>query len=667
MADLMQRGKFAFGMKSSDLLAAASYEAPVLNQLGLSGLENANKMMAIQGMSAQVGLEGSSFGTNFAQMLSRLAKGPEMMEMASKGMKGKAQEIVEGMGITFDFFDEDRNFKGLDSMIQELEKLKLIADKAGQESALIVADALFGAEAGRPAMILAEQGLEGFKAAQERMAQQADLQQRIERITQSTANTFEALGGSMENLGAALAGPAVKSLHPLINLLNDATGAITTFAEANPVAVKWLGSLVGGVLAVTAAFMGFGVLMNFGRYALTGLQLIPGLGTGLSWLAGILKGALLGGLKMSTQAILALGRALLMNPVGLLITGIALSAYLIYRYWEPIKGFFEGVWNRIKTAFDGGIQEVGRLVLDWSPLGLFYRAFSGVLSWFGVDIPKQFSEFGANMISGLVSGLTSRFAEAKESVMSLGQGARDWFKEKLGINSPSTVFLGLGGNIGEGAALGILRSVPGVQEASNRLASAALAGAIATTGAGVDLPGPFPKFGANMINGLISGIGSGFAQARESVTALGQGARDWFKEKLGINSPGTVFPELGGNIGEDATPGILRSMSGVREASNRLASAALAGAIATTGASGGMALDPQSIRAANQALSVAQVETASQGTGGSGMTLHFAPVIHVNAGGNDARSQVQEAMQLSLRDLEQMLRRIETERERRSY
>jgi hypothetical protein len=38
--------------------------------------------------------------------------------------------------------------------------------------------------------------------------------------------------------------------------------------------------------------------------------------------------------------VLWLGRALLMNPIGLLITGIAVSAYLIYRYWEPIKGFF---------------------------------------------------------------------------------------------------------------------------------------------------------------------------------------------------------------------------------------------------------------------------------------------------------------------------------------
>ena len=126
-------------------------------------------------------------------------------------------------------------------MVTELEKLKTIKDKLGDKAAMEVAEAMFGAEAGRPAMILAEQGMAGFRAAQERMAQQASLQQRIERTTASSRNTIEALGGSMENLGAALAGPVVQALHPLINGLNTATGWLTEFAESNPRATKALG------------------------------------------------------------------------------------------------------------------------------------------------------------------------------------------------------------------------------------------------------------------------------------------------------------------------------------------------------------------------------------------------------------------------------------------
>lgn len=94
-----------------------------------------------------------------------------------------------------------------------------------------------------------------------------------------------------------------------------------------------------------------------------------------------------------------------MNPVGLTITAIAGAAYLLYRYWEPISGFFAGVWERIKTAFDGGIAGVTRLILDWSPLGLFYRAFASVLDWFGIELPASFSEFGGNILDSLINGI----------------------------------------------------------------------------------------------------------------------------------------------------------------------------------------------------------------------------------------------------------------------
>ncbi|MGP8438678.1 phage tail tape measure protein [Paraburkholderia fungorum] len=232
MADSMQRAKFAFGMKPSDLMAASSYQAPMLNQLGITGLGNTNKMLAIQGMAAQVGLEGSSFGTNFSMMLSRLAKGPMMVEAAKKGMKAEARHVMEKAGIKFDFFDKKGNFAGLDHMVKELEKLKTIKEKLGDKAAMEVAEAMFGAEAGRPAMILAEQGMKGFEEAQKKMADQASLDDRIKKTLESTRNTWESLTGSIENFGAAAAGPAVRALHPLINGLNEAAGAMTAFGKA---------------------------------------------------------------------------------------------------------------------------------------------------------------------------------------------------------------------------------------------------------------------------------------------------------------------------------------------------------------------------------------------------------------------------------------------------
>lgn len=136
-----------------------------------------------------------------------------------------------------------------------------------------------------------------------------------------------------------------------------------------------------------------------------------------------LGGALMSGARLAGQAVLWLGRAFLMNPIGLAITGIALGAYLIYRYWKPIKAFFLGLWSEVRAAFAGG-QGVTRLILNWSPLGLFYRAFAGVMRYFGVSLPKNFSDFGSMLIDGLVGGIKAKLTAARDSIVSFGNSIK---------------------------------------------------------------------------------------------------------------------------------------------------------------------------------------------------------------------------------------------------
>jgi hypothetical protein len=173
------------------------------------------------------------------------------------------------------------------------------------------------------------------------------------------------------------------------------------------------------------------------------------------FLGKILSGALLFGLKLAGQAVIWLGRALMMNPIGLLITGIALGAYLIYRYWAPIKTFFTGLWDEVKAGFSGGLSGIVGLLANFSPLGLVYRAFAGVMSYFGIELPGKFTEFGGLLITGLVNGISNMAGALKDSVVGIGSSVKGWFTETLGIQSPSRVFIGYGANISEGAALGI--------------------------------------------------------------------------------------------------------------------------------------------------------------------------------------------------------------------
>ncbi|EDU1412876.1 phage tail tape measure protein [Salmonella enterica] len=217
------------------------------------------------------------------------------------------------------------------------------------------------------------------------------------------------------------------------------------------------------------------------------------LATDAGRLGRVLGGGLQRGLMAAGRAVLFIGRALLMNPIGLLITGIAVAAYLIYRYWGPIKGFFTRLWTgienigtqiwssitgfftdrwqEIQTAFDGGLLGIGELILNWSPLGLFTQVFSEVMSWFGVDLPKDFTDFGKNIIDGLTKGIKDKWKSVKDTFKDLTDGIKGFFTGEVRIQSPSRVFMGYGGYIVEGLQLGINNTAWKAQQAAKGLAA----------------------------------------------------------------------------------------------------------------------------------------------------------------------------------------------------
>ncbi len=126
-----------------------------------------------------------------------------------------------------------------------------------------------------------------------------------------------------------------------------------------------------------------------------------------------------------------------MNPIGLAITAIAVGAYLIYRYWAPIKAFFMGLWAQVKTAFNGGLLGMGQLILNWSPLGLFYKAFAAVLRWFGVKLPADFTGFGAMLLNGLMRGITAKLSAAKAPLWALATASKTGLKARWASIHPA--------------------------------------------------------------------------------------------------------------------------------------------------------------------------------------------------------------------------------------
>jgi hypothetical protein len=182
-------------------------------------------------------------------------------------------------------------------------------------------------------------------------------------------------------------------------------------------------------------------------FARMGVQL-PSL-IGLLWKLGKIV------LPFVGKALLMIGRALMLNPIGLAMTALAGAAYLIYQNWDAVKLYFISAWAEIKVGFSSGIRGILTTLANFSPIGLIYQAFAGVLSYLGVDLPKRFTEFGNLIVNGLVNGLFAGMGQIKGAITSIGDSTIGWFKEKLDIHSPSRVFAELGGFTMAGLAQGL--------------------------------------------------------------------------------------------------------------------------------------------------------------------------------------------------------------------
>ncbi|MFP1880053.1 phage tail tape measure protein [Lonsdalea quercina] len=262
------------------------------------------------------------------------------------------------------------------------------------------------------AVVVARQAFSVFKAAISGVRYVLNLLQSGLTLAQSAATRF---GGAMGR-GMSAVGRAVMS--GMRSVLGWVRSGLTLAQSA---ATRFGGAMGRGMSAVGRAVMsGMRSVSGWVRSGLTVAQ------SGISRFGG----ALGRGLSIAGRGVMMFGRALLMTPIGLLITGIAVGAYLIYRYWEPISNWFSARWEDIKNAFRGGIGGVCELLLNWSPLGIFYKLFAGVLSYFGVDLPASFSEFGSNLIGSLISGITEKWEKLKSFVSNLGSSISSWFNDE---------------------------------------------------------------------------------------------------------------------------------------------------------------------------------------------------------------------------------------------
>lgn len=656
--------------KASEIVRALSRVGGVARSFGLS----ADAAAALSGAFIAMGKPPEVAATGINAMLTKLMTADKQGKAFQDGLAaiGLSAEALK-QGIEQDAQGALLGFlKTLEQLPKE-QRMGVLVDLFGLEYADDIA-ALSGSLDVYVAQLDATQRAEG-SMGKEFAARAA-----------TTANNWQLLRNTVSELGIEIGSVLLPALNELIGSLRPIIEGLAEWARAHPALVGGIMKLgaallafKAGSLAVRAAWHGLALSLfgTIGRLqalrsawlatslAMQTKSLAPMLGNAATAAAGLgarlreiansgaplkaigwhlkslgvsamtsasaIGGMLKAALMSAGRAVLWLGRAVLLNPIGLALSA---AAFLVYKFWGPISGFFKGVWSGIRDGLSGvgdGVRTA------FAPIMPLLRPVISALTWLGDK----------------VRAIAGWFGDLAKPIEDTG-GAAQAFGARVGQA------------IGE--AVRLFLSLPG------RLLS---------------LPAQLVEIGQQTVGGLIDGIKAKIGAAGEAVKELGTSVVTGLKSLLGIRSPSRVFAELGGFLGDGLSHGMRASLGVVKAAAGAMAGAAMVALSPPALAAPAVQAMPDAVRTIRQAVdpvalpeptdalrTIRQAMTLSlpdvpmaAGAGAHAaapMQITYAPQITVTGAGSPeaAREAVTQAVQLSFSEFERMMRRYESERRR---
>lgn len=449
---------------------------------------------AMAGLLGNVGIQGEKGGTALRAMLLRLS-----------APTGGAAKMLDKLKV------KTRDAKGnVRNVMEVLADLAKQTEKMGSAQKLEVLKTIFGEEpAAAMTELLSQAGAGGILEYLNKVRDSAGAASKTAGImADNLTGDLDEMSSTWEDVRISLFDANQGEIRAWAQTITAGIRSVGDWFKANPVAAQWLVRLVVGFAALTA---------------ITGALLIP-LGLivaktmAMRWIfaklgvsngiVAIFKGLFAWGSKLVPLVVRFAPMLLrLLGPVGLLIT----AGWMLYSNWQgicdgakalwndfsnwfmgwanTIGSWLAGLWTGVKAAvstaitglvdgvksiLDGGVGAWVTALLNFSPLGLLWNTFTTALAALGVQVPEQFRNFGSFIMDGLIGGITGKLAALKDTVVGVASSAASWFKEKLGIASPSKVFTQFGGWISEGAANGIEAGQAAVRAAALAMAGAAM-------------------------------------------------------------------------------------------------------------------------------------------------------------------------------------------------
>jgi len=293
----------------------------------------------------------------------------------------------------------------------------------------------------------------------------------IEAQSKSVKGMLSTLRDGVMMTASRIGTTMLPRLKELMNQVTPVVDRISNWVSKNPQLTETILKAAVGAMAlsfaISAASFAFGGIF---KVISAGMAIMNGYRTLMITITAVQNAmafsALAGGtsIQVLSAALKAANLAFLTSPIFWVVAAIAGSAFLIIKYWEPIKNFFSKLWTGIKAIFWKAIdfmKEWGVIFLG--PIGLLIKAWQMV--------PDRFKNIGTDIVMGLWNGIKAKATALFDFVKGIGKGIANAFKTVLGIASPSKVFMDYGVNITEGAHNGIKKGESKLVGASKGMGS----------------------------------------------------------------------------------------------------------------------------------------------------------------------------------------------------
>lgn len=333
------------------------------NQMGIA----APTVAALGAVMIGSGVQADKTSAGLQQLFNTLAQGSEATQ--------QQQDALDKLGISAVQMKKALQENSPEAFFHLFDRLKQFQQRGGSAEGLLTQ--LVGRRnAAAFAPLLGDMGAlaralddsrQKFKYAGDAEAlfqqRQQALDERLNRGKQGLKQFLGIIGDSLSPI-VATAADGVARLGAVANDL----------AEKFPVATKVIVGATMGMLGLKSAIIGVKLLGTFlPASSLTVLrEMVPGLGlakSGVVALGGAVRGLSIG---------------MLFSPIGLAIGLIAAGAVLVYKYWQPIKAFFTGVWQGISEAAGPTLGAIGEALKPLKPLwDAIASGIGAVFHWIG--------------------------------------------------------------------------------------------------------------------------------------------------------------------------------------------------------------------------------------------------------------------------------------------